>query len=562
VFDRHAHFEPWVAGLELKFDFTAVPVRQNPVADHQTQGSCHDRARHTDDFDTSSKSRGCVKADLQEFGVDRDEGKDMKIFRIPLVIALVVVAGRTINTEAQTVETNFCSLGNSPTDGNEPAGGLFQAGDGNFYGTAENGGTSLNCGSFGCGTIFRVSPSGTYINLRSFNGFPTDGTSPQATLIQGTDGNLYGTANQGGVNGFGTVFRFSLSGNYTNLYSFGNSSTDGASPQAPLVQGSDGNFYGTTFAGGTNQVPSGGRGTVFRISPSGVYTSLYSFAGAPKDGSFPQSGLIQGSDGNFYGATGLGGPSANCADGCGTVFRISPSGIYTNLHNFTGFPTTDGSAPSAALVQGSDGNFYGTAASGGTNGFGTLFRISPSGIYTTLYTFAGSPDGSAPGGLVQGSDGNVYGTTGSGGTFDAGTLFRISPSGIYSNLYSFSGAPDGYQPVPAIMQGTDGSFYGTTDSGGTNNAGAAFKLTVTLKSPPYPINQITNIHVVATNIVVTIPSIAGETYQLQFSGSMTPTNWVNIPGASVTNSIGSLLTLTNFAGASQPKRFYRFDITP
>src|ERR1039458_6864923 len=347
----------------------------------------------------------------------------MKILCIALV--LVAVAGRVNNADALTVETNLCSLGNSPADGNEPAGGLVQANDGNFYGTTEYGGTSPNCGSFGCGTIFRVSPSGTYTNLRSFDGYSTDGAAPLATLVFGTDGNLYGTASQGGVYGYGTVFRLSLNGNYTNLYSFGSTSIDGASPEAGLGQGIGGSFYGTTYAGGTNQVPSGGRGTVFRISSSGVYTSLYSFAGAPKDGSYPQSGLVQGSDGNLYGTTDLGGSSANCADGCGTVFRISPSGIYTNLHNFTGYPTTDGSAPIAGLVQGSDGNFYGTAASGGTNGYGTLFRFSPSGTYTTLYSFAGAPDGAGPGGLVQASDGNFYGTAGSGGTFDDGTIFRI-----------------------------------------------------------------------------------------------------------------------------------------
>jgi len=484
-----------------------------------------------------------------------------KLLRLVIAVILLVLAGRAFNAGAQTAETNLCSLGNSPTDGVEPAGGLVQASDGNFYGTTEYGGTSLNCGSFGCGTIFRVSPSGTYTNLRSFDGYPNDGAAPLAPLVLGTDGNLYGTASQGGVYGHGTVFRFSLNGNYTNLYSFGSTSTDGASPQAGLVQGGDGNFYGTTYAGGTNQVPSGGRGTVFRISPGGTYTSLYSFAGAPKDGSFPQSGLVQGSDGNFYGTTDLGGSSNNCADGCGTVFRISPSGTYTNLHSFTGYPTTDGSAPVAGLVQGSDGNFYGTAASGGMIGYGTLFRISPSGAYTTLYTFAGAPnDGAGPGGLVQGSDGNFYGTTGSGGTFGDGTLFRISLTGTHSNLYSFAGAPDGYQPVPAIMQGNDGSFYGTTDSGGTNNAGAAFKLTVSLKPPPYPINQITNVHLAVTNVILTIPSIAGETYQLQFSSSMSPTNWVN-EGGSIT-SIGSLLTVTNFGGAVGPQGFYRFDITP
>src|ERR1017187_8707889 len=148
-----------------------------------------------------------------------------------------------------------------------------------------------------------------------------------------------------------------------------------------------------------------------------------------------------------------------------------------------------------------------------------------------------------------------------GGTNNYGTVFRISPSGGYAKLYSFGNYHDGYSPQAGLVQSSDGNFYGTTTQGGTNSVGTVFKLTVPLNPPPYPINQITNVQVASTNIIFTIPSIAGETYQLQLSSSMNPTNWDNVP-VSVTNSIGALLTLTNFGGASQPQGFYRFDITP
>ena len=198
----------------------------------------------------------------------------------------------------------------------------------------------------------------------------------------------------------------------TILHTFSSSATNGYQSYARLVQGSDGNFYGTTELGG-----SAGVGAVFRISPSGAYTNLYSFASTfTGDGWQPLAGLVQGSDGNFYGTTSAEGTNS-CQ--CGNVFRISPSGSYATLHYFSAL-TTDGGTPRGTLVQGSDGNFYGTATRGGsgTGGGGVVFRISPGGSYTNLYSFPGySHDGYSPiGALVQGSDGNFYGTTGSGGT--------------------------------------------------------------------------------------------------------------------------------------------------
>jgi uncharacterized repeat protein (TIGR03803 family) len=402
----------------------------------------------------------------------------MKILRIPLVIVLVVLAARGVNANAQT-ESNLYSFGGSP-DGANPEAPLVQGSDGNFYGTTYFGGTSTNC-NVGCGTVFRISPSGSLTNLYSFGTVSNDGNFPSAGLVQGSDGNFYGTTQFGGTIDDGTVFRISLSGSYTNLHSFLGSPIDGKFPSAGLVQGSDGNFYGTTEYGGTND-----DGAVFRISPSGSYTNLYSFLGSPIDGKFPSAGLVQGSDGNFYGTTQFGGTNDD-----GTVFRINPSGSYTNLYSF-GTVSNDGVYPLAGLVQGSDGNFYGTTIQGGAYGYGTVFRISPSGSYTNLYAFGTvSNDGNfSSAGLVQGSDGNFYGTTYFGGTIDDGTVFRISPSGSYTNLYSFNSSPnDGSKPLAGLVQGSDGNFYGTTTFGGINDNGTVFKAFALI---PIPQNTSTN----------------------------------------------------------------------
>ena len=384
--------------------------------------------------------------------------------------------------------------------------------------------------------------------LYSFVSSPVAGDAPYADLVQGSDGNFYGTTNRGGTSDRGTVFRISSSGSYTNLYSFVGYPVDGSNPYAGLVQGSDGNFYGTTYYGGTY-----GAGTVFRISSSGSYTNLYSFVGYP-DGSNPYAGLVQGSDGNFYGTTFYGGTYE-----AGTVFRISSSGTYSNLYSFGfgGF-SVDGRGPSAGLVQGSDGSFYGTTYYDGTYGAGTVFRISSSGSYTNLYFFGGFPDdGRGPSaGLVQGSDGNLYGTTEGGGTYLYGTVFRISPSGNYTNLYPFVGYPDdGRIPEAGLVQGSDGDFYGTTRVGGASNYGTVFRLTVPLGSPH---NQISAIELVGTDVVVSLPSVAGETYQLQTRLAMTSGDWSNVPNAAVTNSLGGMLMITNSNGASQSEGFYRF----
>jgi uncharacterized repeat protein (TIGR03803 family) len=461
--------------------------------------------------------------------------------------------GLALNAEAQTV-TILHTFSSIATNGDEPFAGLIQGRDGNFYGTTEFGGSQA------VGTVFRISPGGSYTNLYSFaSTFTGDGWQPLAGLVQGSDGNFYGTTSAQGTNTCkcGNVFRISPSGSYANLHYFSGLTNDGSTPRGALVQGSDGNFYGTATGGGSG---TGGAGVVFRISPSGSYTNLYSFPGYPKDGYLPKGALVQGSDGNFYGTTVNGG-----TNGFGTVFRVSPSGSYTNLHSFAGgyyYGNNDGQHPYGGLVQGGDGNFYGTTTGGGTNVNvgGIVFRMTPSGACTTLYSFGGAPDGGSPVALVLGSDGNFYGTTQSGGTnvCGCGTIFRISPIGTYRSLYSF-GVPGQGQPGAGLVQGSDGNFYGTTELGGTNSLGTVFKMAASL---PSPANQMNGVGVAGTNVVITVSSVAGETYQLQYATGLSSGNWSNVPEASVTNSMGGSITVTNIGGAVSAGRFYRLVITP
>ena len=361
-------------------------------------------------------------------------------------------------------------------DGGEPAGALVQGSDGNFYGTTVGGGN-------GYGTVFKMTPSDALTTLVSFNG--TDGSEDagpdvalmgNAPLVQGSDGNFYGVTPSGGANDYGTVFQVTPSGTLTTLFSF--NFFTGAFPQGALVEGCDGNFYGTTEYGSDNE-----SGTVFKITTNGALVSLYSFSatdlnGNNSDGADPVAGLVQGIDGNFYGTTTKGG-----ASGDGTVFKMTPSGTLTTLASFNG---ADGIAPYSAVIQGSDGNFYGTTYVGGNlslgvdgSGLGTLFKITPSGILTTLVSFNGTNGAYPIAAPVQGSDGNFYGTTYDGGSSFDGNVFQLTPSGTLTTLVSFNGGI-GYWPEAALVEGNDGNLYGTTYSGGAYDYGTVFMVPTAL----------------------------------------------------------------------------------
>jgi uncharacterized repeat protein (TIGR03803 family) len=379
----------------------------------------------------------------------------------------------------------FCAKSGCP-DGAIP-NGLVQATNGGLYGTTESG------GAYGYGTVFKMTPSDKLITLYSFcaQGGCPDGARPLAGLVEDTNGDLYGTTSSGGAygsaNSGGTLFKITPEGALTTLYSFCAQSgcLDGELPQAGVVQTTNGDLYGTTPNGGAYS-----EGTIFKITPSGTLTTLYSFCaqtGCP-DGELP-GGLILASNGDLYGMTPFGG-----ANGGGTVFKITPGGTLTTLHSFcakTG--CKDGANPGeSSLVQASSGDLYGTTFSGGANGYGTLFEITLKGALTTLYNFcsqSGCADGAGPeGGLVQATDGNLYGTTYGGGGYNhniytGGTVFKVTPSGTLTTLYSFcaqSPCTDGENPNP-LFQATNGNLYGTTNAGGARtDEGTVYILSVGL----------------------------------------------------------------------------------
>jgi uncharacterized repeat protein (TIGR03803 family) len=341
------------------------------------------------------------------------------------------------------------------SDGRQPAAGLLQGADGNFYGMTSAGGTSSD------GTIFEVTPAGAETVLHTFAG--SDGRDPGGGLIEDASGNFFGTTSYGGNSDFGTAFELAANGSESVLHSFIKGG-DGGYPICSVVEDGSGDLYGTTWGGGSSH------GIVFEITSGGTENVLHSFANGSSDGGYPTSGLTLGSDGNYYGVTPQGG-SANA----GTFYEITPSGTETLLYTFTG--GTDGGSPSGPLILGSDGNFYGATANGGANGLGTVFEITSAATETVLYSFAGgTSDGSDPSaGLLLASDGNFYGTTNQGGASGDGTVFKITPAGVETLVYSFTGgATDGASPGAALIQGSDGNLYGTTLAGGPNGYGTVF----------------------------------------------------------------------------------------
>jgi len=396
------------------------------------------------------------------------------------VVALLVAMALALRAQTFTTLLSF-----DMSNGFRPDGALVQGTDGGLYGTTPNG------GAHGAGNVFRVTPSGvtTVYSFCAQGTYPDcpDGSLPEGGLIQAVNGNFYGTTTYGGANGAGSIFALSPSGALTTIYSFCVPSAcgDGDWPIAGLIQASSGELYGTTQYGGTPPIGNGG-GTIFKVTPSGMFTTLYSFCvgGFPcADGQEPVAPLIQANNGDFYGPAG------------GTIFKITPAGTLTTLANGIGVV--------GPLVQGTDGNFYGTGFDEGvTNSNGAVFKITPGGTVTTLYSFClqdGCPDGASPsGGLVQATDGNFYGTTENGGTngSNRGTIFKITPSGALTTLYSFcsqSKCTDGAGPYGPLVQATDGLLYGTTGSGGAKSYGVAFSVSLGLS--PFVKTQPTSAHV-------------------------------------------------------------------
>ena len=417
----------------------------------------------------------------------------MKAIGLARIVCLAVFSiAVAVVASAQTFQTVVTF---NSTNGAVPTDVLVQGTDGNLYGTTQYGGTA------NIGTVFKLTQGGAITTIYSFcsKSLCTDGSLPDAGLVQASDGNFYGSTFWGGSQDSGTVFKITPSGSLTTLHSFCSlaNCADGANPHAALIEGSDGNLYGTTTGGG-----AANGGGVFKLTPSGSLTALYSFCSQTNctDGSSPEGALIQGSDGNFYGTTSVGGNA-----GAGTVFKLTPSGVLTTLYTFCSLAKcADGEFPYAGLALGSDGNFYGTTSGSAPLTGGTVFKITPSGLLTTLHRFcslANCADGEYPfAGVVQGTDGNFYGTTEIGGAntnnvscvLGCGTFYRITSSGTLTALYNFcsnNNCTDGGESVAGVVQASNGTFYGTTSSGGscptlTEGCGIVFTWATTVPLPP------------------------------------------------------------------------------
>jgi uncharacterized repeat protein (TIGR03803 family) len=360
-------------------------------------------------------------------------------------------------------------LGSVSGGGVSVRGDPLLASDGNFYFTGYSGGAS------GVGAIFQMTPAGAITTTHSLVGTPTEGTTPYAGLIEATDGALYGTTYLGGEHNLGTVFKVTKDGTYTNLFSFNNASKGAFLPYTGVVQAPDGNLYGTTLRGGTNDM-----GTVFKITTTGTLTTIYNFDGAT--GKSPEGKFLVGADGALYGTTLLGGASDR-----GTVYKITTSGTLTTVFSFEALGAfnaqgvainTNGANPRAGLMLGADGNFYGTSYQGGAGGWGTVFRMTPAGAITTLHSFTGAPYGGANplGAVTQGADGSLYGTTEKGGFGNLGTAWRIGPTGQFDLLHSFRGqAADGSTPYGTLVP-FGGFLYGVTYTDSIVGSGTIFKL--------------------------------------------------------------------------------------
>ena len=391
--------------------------------------------------------------------------------RDALRVMKIAVLGTTllaVPLRAATIET-MASLSQPLSGGTPPAFPQVRLSDGAFYGTVFGG---FN-GSLDRGSVFKLSSNGLLTTLYQFQGATSEESNP-TILIGGADGNLYGATAPKAVGDLnGMIFRLTPSGTFTPLFRFQDAKGTHATS---LMQAADGNFYGTaagdSSGGFFNHPPEmHNAGIFFKLTPAGVLTTLYSFTGGA-DGSLPNA-VTQGADGNFYGST-LCGPESppNVFTGIGKVFKVTPAGALTTLYTFTG--GNDGGNPSK-VIQGGDGNLYGIA---GYPAIGTVFRVTPAGVLSTLFRFEGN-NGSGPSQLVPSTDGSVYGTTQNGGIPQAGSIFGINPTGQVTT-YIFDGAGTGSHPSQ-LFEGEEHNLYGATAAGGAFNKGTIFRLNM---APP------------------------------------------------------------------------------
>jgi uncharacterized repeat protein (TIGR03803 family) len=375
-----------------------------------------------------------------------------------------------VSAQAQTF-TVLYSFKGTP-DGEAPTGGIVRDRSGNLYGVTYGGGVSY------AGTAFKLSPSHKETVLYSF--LAGYGANPNATMVRDAKGNLYGTTIYGGAYNQGAVFKIDTRKNETVLYSFnGGVEYFGFIPNAVILD-EQRNLYGTTVIGGLGGGCFGyGCGIVFKLDPAGKETVLYTFKGGT-DGGYPSGPIVRDPAGNLYGETAYGG-DLSCFPpyGCGTVFKLTPTGKQTVLHRFTG-TGGDGAQAWSGLVRDRKGTLYGSTVAGGTgpnctsqeNGCGTVFKVDKTGKETILHSFTGSGGDDAPGyaTLALDAKGNIYGTTAGGGSGNCnsgcGAIFMLDPAGKDTILYAFTGGADGQGPQTGVIVDSAGNIYGTTASGG------------------------------------------------------------------------------------------------
>ncbi|MHB8455976.1 MAG: choice-of-anchor tandem repeat GloVer-containing protein [Acidiferrobacterales bacterium] len=372
----------------------------------------------------------------------------------------------TTPTQSEAILYNFGAPNSG--DANKPSSDLVMDSNGNLYGTTIAGGANNT------GAVFKITPSGTETILHNFGpiGTTSDGTGPStSSLVLDGSGNLYGTTQNGGLYGGGTVFKITPSGTETILYNFPGTSFPGSDfPVGHLAIDGSGNLYGTTQMGGST-----GKGTVFEITPSGTETILYNFSGPVPGGGLgaPTIGLVMDSSGNLYGAAN----EAGFASGyglCGTtstptvvVFKLTPSGNIS-----TGSCTYSLSE----LMIDSSGNLYGTTP----NSNGEIYKITPSLVAYSIYSFSGDKNSSGTinhSDLLMDGSGNLYGTTSNDGANGVGSVFKLTPAGAETTVYSFKNSGDGAFPMAGLVMDSSGNLYGTTSLGGTNGGGTVFKIT-------------------------------------------------------------------------------------
>ena len=380
--------------------------------------------------------------------------RTLAVSGIPPSAHAASVANSATAPHAGSTYTVLHNFAGGSGDGSSPSAEVSLDASGNIYGTASGGGTN------GSGILFKLASGGTETVLHAF-GATGDGTSPDGAITIDANGNMYGTTDYGGATNNGTIWKYDASGKYKTLYSF--TGTDGSFIRGRLIRDKKGNLYGTALFGGAN-----GDGSVFKLSPKGKLTVLHSFNNT--DGEFAEHGLVRDKAGNFYGVTAFGGTSGN-----GTVYKVAPDGTFTSLYSFTG--GSDGGFLYGGLAIDKSGNLYGSTVSGGASGSGTVFKMTPGGSLTTLYSFTGGNDGGGPEGDMLLVKSNLYSAASSGGgqSCGCGVIYEVGSTGKEKVLHAFTGSDGGGYSAGVTLD--NGTFYGTTESYGANGLGVVFSVT-------------------------------------------------------------------------------------